>query len=47
MFLYELPRLFHIRHALEWKVLSPEFLLEDGVKTSSQIAELCVAHKVF
>ena len=27
MFLYELPTLFHSRHALEWTVLSPEFLL--------------------
>ena len=33
MFLYELPRLFHSRHALEWKVLSPQFLLQDGVET--------------
>ena len=40
MFLYELPRLFHSRHALEWKVLSPEFLLQDGVKTSLQMADL-------
>ena len=29
MFLYVLPRLFRRRHALEWKVLSPEFLLHD------------------
>ena len=40
MFLYALPRLFHRRHALEWKVLSPEFLLHDGVKTSLQVAAL-------
>ena len=39
MFLYELPKLFHRRRALEWEVLSPEFLLHD-VKTSLQIANL-------
>ena len=32
IFLYVLPRLFHRQHALEWKFLSPEFLLHDGVK---------------
>ena len=40
MFLYVLPRLFHRLHALEWKVLSPEFLLHDDVKTSLQEADL-------
>ena len=32
IFLYVPPRLFHRQHALEWKFLSPEFLLHDGVK---------------
>ena len=40
MFLYELTRLFHSGQVLEWKVLSPEFLLQDGVKTSLQILDL-------
>ena len=40
MFLYELSKLFHRRHALEWNVLSPEFLLHDGVRTSLYIADL-------
>ena len=39
MSLYELPRLLHSRHALEWKVLS-FFYKIDGVKTSLQIADL-------
>ena len=45
MFLYLLPRLFHRRHALEWKVLSPKFLLHDGVKTSLQVADLVRHYK--
>ena len=40
MFLYELPSLFHRRRALEWKVLSPEFLLQDGVERSLETADL-------
>ena len=32
MFLYVLPRLFYRHYALERTVLSPEFLLHDGVK---------------
>ena len=36
MILCELLRLFHRRHTLEWKVRGPEYLLHNGVKTSSQ-----------
>ena len=40
MFPYELSKLFHGGHALEWKVLIPEFLLHDGVRMSLHIADL-------